>query len=395
MYAPITSHFKHPDDYKHPLHRRAFARQGSKASSLRGIPGLGLNQCHIYSKFLCYVSIRACLNSSSPGCRRQYSVHVQDSPVVRLMLRSHLKQQNKLHSLLLCLCLASVQQATVAVQQQQLAVSSLSSSLPIIDGWVALKTTTHISYSWSQQFLHVIDSNTSIGANSTGQARSVIVPTRGTNSARIRTSVNRTASYARFGLSGSLRVTNPDPLASIIVDKIVLQCQWGLEISLPCAAQQQQQQVEVQQHDKAPVLVINPGETAQCHVHSLAVPAAWGTNFKQSCRVIATTPQEGLVHSGHFMLDFASPHVMRLSNDCARVKAQCDVTGSSFFETLGAGEQLQQGMLVCANKTLEAHVVVNDVYAGAGEMPDSCSKPAKVRVPCDSMGVMCCCCCYA
>jgi len=299
------------------------------------------------------------------------------------MLRSHLKQQNALYVLLLCLCLAPVQQATVAVQQQQqqLAVSSLSSSLPIIDGWVGLKTTTHISYSWVQQYLHILDSNTSIGANSTGQAQAVIVPTRGTNSARIRTSVNRTVSYARFGLSGSLRVTNPDPSESIIVDKLVLQCQWGLEVSLPCAAQQQQQQqVEVQQHNNAPVLVINPGETAQCHVHSLAVPAAWGTNFKQSCRVIATTPQEGLVQSGHFMLDFASPHVMRLSNDCARLKAQCDVTGSSFFETLGAGEQLQQGLLVCANKTLETHVVVNDIYTGQGEMPDSCSKPAKVRV---------------
>lgn len=95
--------------------------------------------------------------------------------------------------------------------------------------------------------------------------------------------------------------------------------------------------------------------------------------------MLATTQTGAVAQSGHFKLDFSSPDVQSVKGDCVRLNAQCEVTGSSFYETLGAGEQLQQGVLVCANKTLDVNVLVHDVYTGQGDIPDGCSGDAKVR----------------
>jgi hypothetical protein len=289
---------------------------------------------------------------------------------------------------------------TGAVQQkqgQQQQYQALSSSLPIIDGWTSLKISSHLSYSWSHNIQRLDAQSSSIKSSNASNSNlsTLKVHRRGTALAHLQTNVERAVAQANFGLSGGLRVSNPDPVASILVDHLLIECQWGLSLRLPCTPQQpQQQQQQVltgfmggvtsssssgsgNTAQYAPLL-INPGETALCSVHGLSVPAKWGTNFKQSCRVVATTATGAAAQSGHFMLNFASADVMTEKNDCVRLSTKCEISGSTFYQTPGVGEQLQQGLLVCSNRTMEATVIVNDVYGRQEEMPDGCSGMTKV-----------------
>jgi hypothetical protein len=113
-------------------------------------------------------------------------------------------------------------------------------------------------------------------------------------------------------------------------------------------------------------------------VRWLTVPAKWGTNFRQSCRVVAKAASGGAAQSSHFLLDFASPHVLTVKQECVIARTQCEITGSTFYQTPGVGQQLEQGVLVCDNKTLTTKVIVNDVYGLEGDIPDDCSGNTKV-----------------
>jgi hypothetical protein len=284
--------------------------------------------------------------------------------------------------------LVSLQVAGAVQQQQQ--YHALSSSLPVMDGWTSLKISTHLSYSWAHNIQRLDVQSNSTKSSSNSSLSTLKVHRHGTALAHLQINVERAVAQARFGLSGAFRVSNTDPVASILVDHLLIECQWGLSLRLPCTPQQQQQQVltgflgsssgssgGVGAVEQA-LLLINPGETALCSVHGLSVPAEWGTNFKQSCRVVATTAAGAAAQSGHFMLNFASADVITQKNDCVRLSTKCEISGSTFYQTPGVGEQLQQGLLVCGTRTMESTVIVNDVYGREEEMPDGCSGMTKV-----------------
>lgn len=302
------------------------------------------------------------------------------------MLARHGNQTVSIYFLLLLLLhltrLGTAQYAASQPGQQQ--QQSLSSSLPVIDGWATLKITTQLIYSWNHTLQHLQQVHAHGPNDSDSSSNSTIrVPRRGTALAHIRTSVERTVAQARFGLVGSLRVSNPGPVGNILVDRVQIECLWGLSLALPCAANaasSSSRTLLAQEQTSVPAaaLLIHPGETALCSVRGLSVPAQWGTNFRQSCRVVATTWRGNAVQSGHFMLDFGSPDVMSTKHDCVRLSDKCEVTGSTFYQSPGVGDQLQQGVLVCANRTMDSKVIVNDVYGVEGDMPDGCSGGTKV-----------------
>lgn len=215
---------------------------------------------------------------------------------------------------------------------------------------------------------------------------------RGTALANLQTVMERQVMAAKFGVSGAVSISNPDPTASLVIEQLQLECQWGLSAVLPCSSSSSTQQQlgtglaqDSSSSSKAPglqeprqALLIHPGDTARCSIHWLTVPAKWGTNFRQSCRVVARTASGGAAQSSHFLMDFAAPHVLTVKQECVIARTQCEITGSTLYQTPGVGQQLEQGVLVCDNKTLSTKVIVNDVYGLEGGIPDDCRGNTKV-----------------
>jgi hypothetical protein len=164
-----------------------------------------------------------------------------------------------------------------------------------------------------------------------------------------------------------MQVTNPDPAAQLWISRLQLQCFWGSSITLPCGNSGWQYSS----------MVIDPGQTNTCSVSSLVLQAAFGSNFRQPCRITATAWNGGQSTSGDFVLDFSSPNINNQANNCVMFGTSCAVAGAAYYSPIVGG--LPQGRLVCdAAANVDFEVSINGGFMGDGLAPGSCSTAATV-----------------
>ncbi|WIA15905.1 hypothetical protein OEZ85_012654 [Tetradesmus obliquus] len=190
-----------------------------------------------------------------------------------------------------------------------------------------------------------------------------------------RATFSRSVASAQYSFSGSLQISNPDPVNQMWLSRLQLQCFWGININLPCGNNGWQYSS----------LVIDPGQTNTCSVSSLVLQAAFRSNFRQPCRITATAWNGGQTTSGDFILDFGSPNINNLANNCILFGASCAVAGAPYYSPIVGG--LPQGRMVCeAAASVDFDVAINGGFMGNGLAPGSCGTAA--RIDCQSQAIM-------
>jgi hypothetical protein len=225
---------------------------------------------------------------------------------------------------------------------------------------------TQVTYSWTHSVQAAGATSTMIdwGSSATFPARAVF---------------QRTVTSAVFTVMGQMQLTNPEN-GPVWVQSVQIQCPWTSTIVITCGNSQ---------FTGTNVGFVIPARgTISCPVNQ-QVPAIWGADMTQPCRVYAQnywnieTPI-----NNNIVLNFMAPTRWIRFNDCVIWSTRCDVpTGGSprWLAQASGGPGPSGSPPICGNDNnapipdQQLTISMGGTWTGPGDQPGDCGNAKSVR----------------
>lgn len=168
------------------------------------------------------------------------------------------------------------------------------------------KLQTSLTFAWTQAITPVTST-------------AVAIPWGGGADVQAQATFTRTVTSSAFAATFNLQISNPAK-GPIAITNIQLSCPWGSNVMLPCGATTYSGYGGTAAGGGTGTLMVVPAMSSiTCAVNNLLLQGSWGQDFTQPCTLLTTnwlgtqTAMTGLV------LDFSSPTIWNLINNCAQV----------------------------------------------------------------------------